>query len=500
MQSGIELSGYVHTLQTEKPVPFAHSLTISERLSGNLGDAYLVPRGGGLIRRTLNPVPFKMSLHLLITSSSSPSSCTSRLPSPWLSQPLLASLAPQALSLMKTTEVSDACELKPINAHTPSMLILIDLFSVSNADCQRQTYSVESTAERTVFNTEAMGVARNLNQSQITELFVNYTTGLVRNDTSFMSAYVSGKKNVTETFQISGVYCTPKHGRKSDTLQVLVHGIGFDGNYWNFHGDGVPEQQYSYAYQAAAAGYATFRYDRLGTGASQKPQDGYNVVQGPTEVGILTAVAKMVKNTNKVGNRKWGKTILIGHSYGSVQSNAVSQANPELIDGVILTGYSAYTMGLPFYLVSTVYTMAKSVFPNRLGNSPDSYLVTGTDYSGQQNFAYPYYVTPAANKLQRETEQPVTQGSLFTIGNLGGPTKFTGPVMVVTPDKDFIFALSAGIQNGMNLADQAVKMLYPMSKNGKGYVPANTGHGINFHATSNGIYKKMLSFIQSNNF
>lgn len=266
----------------------------------------------------------------------------------------------------------------------------------------------------------------------------------------------------------------------------------------NFHNSDVPENKYSYVYQASAAGYATFRYDRLGTGASQKPQDGYNVVQGPTEVGILTTVARMVKNTNKIGGRKWSKTVLIGHSYGSVQSNAVSKANPELIDGLILTGYSSYSQGLPFYLLSTIYTQAKTVFPQRLGNSPDSYLVTGTLYSGQENFAYPYYVTPAANKLQRETEQPVTQGSLFTIGSLGGATQFTGPVQVITPEKDYIFALSAGVQNGQNLAEQTVKALYPQSKNGTGLVPANTGHGINFHSTAHGIYLDMLSFLKSN--
>lgn len=374
--------------------------------------------------------------------------------------------------------------------------------SVSNAKCQRQTYTIESKANRTVFDLDKIGYNSGLNQSQITELFVNYTTGLVRNDTApFMKTYVKGMKEVTQSFKISGIYCEPKDGKVKDTLQVLVHGIGFDSNYWNFQSSklGVKEADYSYAYAAAAKGYATFRYDRLGTGSSERPADGYNVVQGPTEVGILTSVAKMVKNTNKIGGKKWKKTVLVGHSYGSVQSNAVSQASPELIDGLVLTGFSAYSMGLPFYLVSTVYTMAKMVFPDRFGSAPDSYLVTGTLFSGQQNFAFPKYVTDGANMLQRETEQPVTQGSLFTIGALSGPAKsFTGPVQVITPDKDFIFALSAGIQNGMSLAQEAATMLYPASKNATGYVPPNTGHGINFHSTAKGIYRETLAFLAAN--
>ncbi|MCO5590044.1 hypothetical protein L7F22_044013 [Adiantum nelumboides] len=376
--------------------------------------------------------------------------------------------------------------------------------TVSNANCQRQTYSVKSTANRTEFDVEKMGVARNINQTQITELFVNFTTGLVRNDTApFQTTYIKGMKEVTQTFQISGVYCEPKKGRKSETLQVLVHGIGFDGNYWNFHNEalGVKEQDYSYAYAAAEKGFSTFRYDRLGTGASERPEDGYNVAQAPTEVGILISIADMVKNSNKVGNRKWSKTVLIGHSYGSVQSQALSKLRPDLADGLILTGFSTYTMGLPFYLLSTVYTQAKSVFPKRLGNAPPSWLVTGTDYSGQQNFAYPYFVTEGANKLQRETEQPVTQGSLFTIANVGGVAQsFKGPVQVVLPDKDFIFALSAGEQNGKNLAEESAKTLYPSSKNATGILIANSGHGLAFHTVAKGANQRILQFIKGNGF
>lgn len=331
---------------------------------------------------------------------------------------------------------------------------------------------------------------------------MQYTTGLLRNDTAFMDAYVSGNKEVTQTFSISGIYCEPKGGAKSDNLIVAVHGIGFDSAYWNFGGDlGVPQNEYSFIYEATKAGYATFRYDRLGTGESEKPEDGYNVVQGPTEVGILTSIANKVKNTKDIGGKKWGKTILVGHSYGSVQSAALAAARPDLVDSLVLTGFSTYTMGLPQYLTSTVYTMARMVFPKRLGNLPDSYLVTGTQYSGQQNFAYPYYVTSAANELQRNTEQAVTQGSLFTIGSLAAPSpNFKGTVRVILPEKDFIFALAQGIQNGRNLAEEAVKSLYPAASNQTWSVPANTGHGYAFHVTAGKINRDIVSFVKSNGY
>ena len=45
-------------------------------------------------------------------------------------------------------------------------------------------------------------------------------------------------------------------------------------SYWDFVPDNSTED-YSYVHAAADAGYVTFRYDRLGTGLSEHPQDAY---------------------------------------------------------------------------------------------------------------------------------------------------------------------------------------------------------------------------------
>lgn len=74
---------------------------------------------------------------------------------------------------------------------------------------------------------------------------------------------------------ISGILCKPKDsGNITDpnTVQLLVHGLGFDSSYWDFSPDDQTDA-YSYVYAAAAAGHITFRYDRLGTGGSEHPMD-----------------------------------------------------------------------------------------------------------------------------------------------------------------------------------------------------------------------------------
>ena len=106
------------------------------------------------------------------------------------------------------------------------------------------------------------------------------------------------KQAVAQTYGLSGTLCTPKGGAKhADHVQYLIHGVGFDsryvtdfpmwmhvnsegviltygqfnGSYWDFS----VSEEYSYVRAAADAGFTTFRYDRLGTGLSDKPRDAY---------------------------------------------------------------------------------------------------------------------------------------------------------------------------------------------------------------------------------
>lgn len=76
---------------------------------------------------------------------------------------------------------------------------------------------------------------------------------------------------------LSGTLCTPNSSNSNSThVQLLLHGVGFDSSYWDFSPDGSDD--YSYVSAAADAGYTTFRYDRLGTGLSEHPQDAYKYV------------------------------------------------------------------------------------------------------------------------------------------------------------------------------------------------------------------------------
>lgn len=109
---------------------------------------------------------------------------------------------------------------------------------------------------------------------------------------------------------------------------------------------------------------------------SEKPADTYNTVQAATDIAILTEIISMLQN-GKIGGKKYNKIAGVGHSYGSVQLNAITQNVPKALDTVILTGFSANTTFVPVYLTSTAYSTASIVAPERFPASQftNGYLI-----------------------------------------------------------------------------------------------------------------------------
>ncbi|KIJ63687.1 hypothetical protein HYDPIDRAFT_92149 [Hydnomerulius pinastri MD-312] len=270
--------------------------------------------------------------------------------------------------------------------------------------------------------------------------------------------------------------------------------------YWDFAPGG--ENTYSYVYASAAAGLATFRYDRLGTGLSAHPYDAYNVVQKPTDVAIAIKFAEMLR-AGEIGGRAYSKIVAVGHSYGSIQSQAMTAIAPTAVDGVLLSGYSANATALPLYFTSTAYSTASLVFPTRFSNAEltNPYLVTLAPWTNQLNFWYfPYYAQGVAD-YARMTEQPVSQGVLFTVANnITAAEQFTGDVRVVTGAQDWIFCYSncyaVPPDSGYASIPAGVQALYPAAHSFSTYIPANTGHVVNLQYSAPESFQNMIQFAE----
>ncbi|MCJ1398728.1 hypothetical protein MMC11_001929 [Xylographa trunciseda] len=318
-----------------------------------------------------------------------------------------------------------------------------------------------------------------------------FIEAVVKRDPS--SSPVSGTKNVTETFSISAQYCVPDTQKKSKTIQILTHGLGFDKSYWDFT---LVAGNYSYVQAALKAGYSTFAYDRLGTGASTKA-DPYDIVQAPVELAILAELTQMLRSGQIAGCETHEKYVHVGHSFGSVLTNSLVAVAPQLSDGIILTGYSNnFSFQDPF--VSTTGHLASENQPARFSGLSSGYITWADKYYNQFSFLYYPYFDPAVLEAAEGAKWPFTVGELITTGIVDFlAPQYKGPVLYLASQDDYIFCGGdcAGIIDGPYSDSRA---LFPAASDFEVYIQPNVGHGLNLHYNATGAYAVANNFFKKN--
>ncbi|KAK9343381.1 catalytic protein [Lipomyces starkeyi] len=319
---------------------------------------------------------------------------------------------------------------------------------------------------------------------------------LLSANSSLPAQIYGGDAFVSGAFGISTKLCYPvgwSAKKSSKTVQFLVHGIGFDKSYWDF------AKGYSYIDVAAAAGYPTFSYDRLGTGASDHP-DPIRVVQSSIQLEIAHALIQSLRD-GSFGGHRFDNVVGVGHSYGSIQSVGVTAKYPKDLDAVVLTGFSTSTGGFGVIFADFNLAIANENQPLRFGDLPNGYLVTGSSISNQfAFFRYPHF-DPKILALDEATKQTLTIGEAFTLTSPIMPAQgFTGPVDVVLGEYDMSFCQANCYVPG----DQSLMVqpaLYPAASNGsQAYIVRGVGHAINLHFEANNAFVHIQNFIKTNGF
>lgn len=325
------------------------------------------------------------------------------------------------------------------------------------------------------------------NQSQVTQTFLDlFTQG-----SPFMSQIMGGMNNVSGTYNISATLCMPGDAALNmTTVQFLTHGVGFDKYYWDF------APGYSYIDVAAANGYATFSYDRLGVGDSSKP-DAIQVVQSPLEVEIAHNLIQMLRSGH-FGGAKFMHVVGTGHSFGSIITQAVTAQYATALDAAVLTGFSTNATALPTFISALNLAIATQNQPYRFGDLSNGYLVAATDISTQIGFFRAPGFDPAILALADATKGTVTIGELLTqMAATAVAANFTGPVAVVNGAEDLPFCFG----NCSYPADKAAmikRMLYPAASNlSTTYLVPVMGHGVNLHYSATEAFEFIQDFVNS---
>lgn len=178
------------------------------------------------------------------------------------------------------------------------------------SQCVSGTVSVQASTDANVQISYPLPV----NQTQVTETTLDYITP----GSNFPASILGDSQTVEGTYNLGATLCMPS-GSNVKGVQLLTHGVGFDRYYWDFTSD------YSYVDRAAEAGYATFFYDRLGIGQSEKP-DAVDTVQTGLEIAIARTLAQSLRKGD-FAKKSFDKVVGVGHSFGSI-SKFISSSPP----------------------------------------------------------------------------------------------------------------------------------------------------------------------------
>lgn len=225
------------------------------------------------------------------------------------------------------------------------------------ATCINGNVAVTASAQN-----EKILLASPANQLAVTEVFVEF----LQANSALANNVNGGSQTVAGTFNINARLCYPTAALTNagfSTIQFLIHGIGFDKSYWDVAAG------YSYIDAAAAAGYATFSYDRLGVGLSAHP-DPIQTVQSFLEVEIAHQLIQSLRYGALAG-QNFAKVALAGHSFGAIQSVGIASKYPADADAVTLQGFSLTSEAIGETFADFNSAIASANQPNRFGSLPN---------------------------------------------------------------------------------------------------------------------------------
>ncbi|KZV83564.1 hypothetical protein EXIGLDRAFT_701288 [Exidia glandulosa HHB12029] len=328
-----------------------------------------------------------------------------------------------------------------------------------------------------------------------TNSFVTVTASATNYDLSNGTLPPAATVPVSGTYSIQLRYCKPTLPvpSRANSLQVLVHGLTYNTNYWDIP---YKPDTYSYARWAAFNGYATLNMARLGYGNSSHP-DPVTVVQDPMDTAIVTKIVELARAGGIPGaGKSFSKIIYAGHSYGSLILNGIMAATPSLVNAAVLSGYS-HEVGTGVPTIIAGMAPAATVDPARFGSLPPGYMTTINSTTRAAAFYGPTgSYESGALAYDESTKDTATLGEFITFpATLVPAPSFTGDVLTINGDHDLVFCTTTDCANG-----SAGSSYYPAANSVEYIVIPVTGHCLNFHHTAPLTYLKIQQWLNAHGY
>ncbi|KZV86275.1 hypothetical protein EXIGLDRAFT_622169 [Exidia glandulosa HHB12029] len=255
-------------------------------------------------------------------------------------------------------------------------------------------------------------------------------------------------ERITGTFLMQFVFCEPtvRNSSRADTLLVLSPGSTYNTMYWDMP---FQPETYSFVRRASASGFATLNVARLGDGKSEHPADP-EIVQLPLQSALLVELVRLARAGTLVPGKRFRTVVGIGHSLSSGMFNDVMLTAPDVLDGVVLSGYAHVSNGQPLAVIPGFFP-ARTILPARFGGLADGYL-TSDNITTRSGFYGPAGTfDPAVLQFDEGHKDLVTVAELasFGIDEVPAPD-FKGPVLAVNGNFDRSFCPAPLCANLLN--------------------------------------------------
>lgn len=272
------------------------------------------------------------------------------------------------------------------------------------------------------------------------------------------------------TYIVAGTLCRPTGDVTG--VQVLVHGATYDRTYWDWP---VRTDRLSYVQDALADGYATFAYDRLGAGDSDRPP-GITLTSADG-AAVLHQILRWIQ-------AEYSDVTVVGHSLGSMIALQETATHNDA-DRLVVTGM-LHNLTNVLELGQLFASLASPRCSGEAGQPACGYLTTlpGTrgDVFYSEAGAEPVIAWDEAHKGVVAVGQIVTAiPQLLPL--LGTAHDVQIPVLVVVGQQDQLFCglLQPCTEASVLAAESAY---YTNTSRLDAYVEPTSGHDLTLHPTA----------------